>query len=126
MGKRYLIDTNAVSDYLDNKLPAKASDIIDRQTTQLSVVTRIELLAWPDVPSHQLQILQNFITASIVYNLNEAIILETINIRKQYKIKLPDAIIAATALINNLTLLTRNLSDFKKITGLDVANPYLI
>lgn len=92
---------------------------------QLSVITRIELLAWPDASFHDLKIIQNFITSSIIYGLDEPIILETISIRKQYKTKLPDAIIAATALVNNLTLLTRNLSDFKKITGLEVTDPYL-
>jgi predicted nucleic acid-binding protein len=48
----------------------------------------------------------------------------TIDICKQSRIKLPDAIIAATALSSNLTLLTRNVSDFKHIQGLTVVNPW--
>jgi predicted nucleic acid-binding protein len=39
-------------------------------------------------------------------------------------IKLADAVIGATALINNLKLATRNVDDFKKIAGLDVVNPF--
>jgi len=46
------------------------------------------------------------------------------DIRKQYKIKLPDAIIAATARIYNLTLLTRNTKDFQEISGLLTINPW--
>ncbi|MEK7257684.1 MAG: PIN domain-containing protein [Bacteroidota bacterium] len=47
-------------------------------------------------------------------------------IRRQFKsIKLPDAIIAATALTHQLTLLTRNVSDFSKIPGLTVVNPFI-
>ena len=80
----------------------------------MSVITRIELLAWPNAYPQQLQTLQKFIATCLVYPLDEAIIIESINVRKQYKIKLPDAIIAATALVNNLTLFTRNISDFKK------------
>ena len=38
--------------------------------------------------------------------------------------KLPDAIIAATAINHNLILITRNVADFKKITRLKVLNPY--
>ncbi|MBS1503550.1 MAG: PIN domain-containing protein, partial [Bacteroidetes bacterium] len=38
---------------------------------------------------------------------------EIIHIRKNYKIKIPDAFIAATALTNDLVLLTRNVEDFK-------------
>jgi predicted nucleic acid-binding protein len=39
------------------------------------------------------------------------------------KTKLPDAIIAATALVNDLTIITRNIKDFDKIEGLEVLNP---
>ena len=49
---------------------------------------------------------------------------ECIIIRKVHKTKLPDAIIAATALVNNLTLITRNISDFKNIEDLKVINPH--
>jgi predicted nucleic acid-binding protein len=55
---------------------------------------------------------------TIVFNLDEEIILETINIRKKYAIKLPDAIIAATCLLNNCQLITNNTKDFSKIEGL--------
>lgn len=48
----------------------------------------------------------------------------TIEIRKKYKIKLPDAIIAGTALTYSLTLVTRNTKDFDKIEGLSVINPH--
>ena len=41
-----------------------------------------------------------------------------------YKIKLPDAIIAATALVHNLTLLTRNEKDFSKISNVEITNPW--
>jgi len=40
------------------------------------------------------------------------------------RIKLPDAIIAATALVHNLPLLTRNVADFQAITTLVVLNPH--
>jgi len=42
------------------------------------------------------------------------------------KIKLPDAVIAATALVHGLELISRNESDFKKIPGLAVVNPFAI
>jgi hypothetical protein len=47
-----------------------------------------------------------------------------IALRKLIKIKLPDAIIAATALVHNLTLLSRNTHDFKNVPGLTVLNPH--
>jgi predicted nucleic acid-binding protein len=46
-------------------------------------------------------------------------------LRKKYKIKLPDAIIAATAIVNDFTLISHNFKDFLKITELHFINPYL-
>lgn len=62
--------------------------------------------------------LSSFISNSIIIDLEEDIILETIQIRKKYNIKLPDAIIAATCLVNNCSLITNNIKDFDEITGL--------
>ncbi len=124
MGKGYLIDTNAVIDYLENKLPDNASSFIDDLLIQISVVSRIELLAWPNISKEQLTLLNGFINASDILLLSEAVILKTIELKKKYRIKLPDAIIAATAIVNDLNLLTRNISDFEKIDGLVNINPY--
>jgi len=49
---------------------------------------------------------------------------QTILIRKANKIKLPDAIIAATAIVYNLILVTYNIDNFKNIQGLKVLNPF--
>ena len=48
---------------------------------------------------------------------------QTILIRKSQKIKLPDAIIAATAIKYGLTLVTHNIIDFNKIVGLKTLSP---
>jgi len=49
---------------------------------------------------------------------------KTVDLRKEYSIKLPDAIIAATAFTNDLTLISRNVKDFDKIAGLRLINPF--
>ena len=71
-------------------------------------------------------VLESFIKGSLVYPLDELTILKTIEIRKVFKIKLPDAVIAATALVNGLSLISRNIKDFVNIPDLNVINPYLI
>jgi predicted nucleic acid-binding protein len=48
----------------------------------------------------------------------------SIDIRKKHKTKLPDAIIAATALVYDLVIISRNISDFKNIDGLQVIDPH--
>jgi predicted nucleic acid-binding protein len=67
---------------------------------------------------------EEFIALANVLEINKEIIQICINLRKSKVIKLPDAIIAATALVSNLTLTTRNLSDFKNIPGLKIINPW--
>ncbi len=124
MGKEYLIDTNSVIDYLDDKLPDNANGHIEGINSKISVITRIELLAWPGASEQQTLILNEFINASEVFALEEPVILKAIEIRKTYKTKLPDAIIAATALVNEFTIITRNTKDFDKIKGIEVLNPY--
>jgi predicted nucleic acid-binding protein len=64
--------------------------------------------------------------AIIFDHIDEEIISKTIELRQQYKTQLPDAIIAASALVNGLILITRNSKDFEQITDLQVINPYNI
>ena len=124
MEVKYLLDTNTAIDYLDNKLPSHSAELIDTIPIYISVISRMELLVWPNASFEHLQVLNLFIKASFVYNLDEAIVLKTIELRTAYKIKLPDAIIAATAIEFGLTLISRNLKDFNKITDLKTIDPY--
>lgn len=84
----------------------------------------MELLSWANAEDGQLEVFQEYVNSSFEFSLDEPVILQAIDLRKAYKIKLPDAIIAATALIHDLTLLTRNVGDFNKIEGLQVINPH--
>jgi predicted nucleic acid-binding protein len=126
MGKEYLIDTNAVIDYLDNKLPDKAGELMDEIDSRISVITRMELLSWPGASQEQTHILNEFINASEVFALEEPVIVKAVDIRKTFKTKLPDAIIAATAIVNKLSLITRNTKDFEKIQELEVVDLYIL
>ena len=90
----------------------------------ISAITEIELLCWKTTDEKDLKVLHNFITDALVIELEQPIKLKTAEIRKAYRIKLPDTVIAATALVYDLTLLSRNLSDFGGINGLRVINPW--
>lgn len=67
----------------------------------------------------------DFINLAKVITIKEHIIKTTIDLRKSNKIKLPDAIIAATAIAYDLTLLTRNVNDFKNLKGLRIYDPMM-
>jgi predicted nucleic acid-binding protein len=121
MGQGFLMDTNVVIDYLGNKLPPSGTAFIDDPAV-ISVITRIEILGWYNVTSEQLAKLQPFIQNAVIYSLAERHIQQTILLRQQHKIKLPDAVVAATAMVEGLTLITRNADDFKHIDSLKLLN----
>ena len=85
----------------------------------MSVITRIELLSWVTGNKALDEDIRQFINESKTIELSESIIQQTVRLRRHYKsVKLPDAIIAATAIVNDFTLLSTNDSDFEKIAGL--------
>jgi predicted nucleic acid-binding protein len=123
---QYLIDTNVVIDYLGQKIPLSGmkfmNDIIDN-IPNVSVITKIEVLGFNASAEHY-QLLSDFMNDATIIELTNNVVDTTIEIRKNYKTKLPDAVIAATALVYDLTIISRNVSDFKNIQGLKVVNSH--
>jgi predicted nucleic acid-binding protein len=128
MGVKYLWDTNIVIYYLQQQFPSQAEKFIDNILIDhppcISAITEIELLCWKTEIQKDIEILQDFIKNAIVIELEQPIKLNTALIRKQYNIKLPDAIIAATAKVHDLTLISRNTQDFKDIKEIQNINPW--
>ncbi|MDZ4683212.1 MAG: type II toxin-antitoxin system VapC family toxin [Saprospiraceae bacterium] len=126
MGTQYLIDSNAVIDYLSGKLIPNGMTFMNgvvNAVPKVSVITKIEVLGYNTSPVAY-QILTDFMDDSDILELSESVAIQTIELRKQYKIRLPDAIIAATALVHGFELISRNTGDFKNIMGLTVVDPY--
>ena len=126
MEQRYLIDTNLIIDNFGNKLLDNAKSLLYSIDLTISAVTKIEVLGWLNATKEQLQPLYEFMEIANVLPINEAVIEKTIAIRQTKKIALGDAIIAATALVYDLVIISRNTSDFKNIDGLQVIDPYKI
>ncbi len=128
MGMKYLWDTNTAIYYLQQQFPPAAEkfmdDLLKDEQPVISAITEIELLCWKTATEKDLEVLHNFINDALVIELEQPIKLKTADIRKNHTIKLPDAIIAATALVYDLTLLSRNKDDFSKIDGLRIINPW--
>lgn len=123
----YLLDSNTVIDFCNSKLPLNAKNLLSGIEPIVSVITSIELFASNKTTQNEKLTLEEFIKFAIVYeSLNTNIVAKTIAIRQQYKTKLPDAIIAATALVYDLILITRNTKDFDSIEGLKVIDPWKI
>lgn len=121
--EKYIIDSNIISGFFSGKYSEDSmnliSEIIDSVPT-ISVITQIEALSWVN-PGKE-QIVREFINDSRILNLNEEIINYCVKLRRGRKIKTPDAIIASTAIVNGLTLVS-NDSVFLKIKELKVYSP---
>ena len=127
MGQRYILDTNTVIDYVGDKLPQDSALTMDKLVNDelnISIIVRIETLGFNGEEA-EMQNLKDFLSLAKIYYIDDLIADKTIDLRKTYrKLKLGDAIIAATALANNLTLISRNTKDFENISGLTCINPY--
>ncbi|RMD99192.1 MAG: PIN domain-containing protein [Calditrichaeota bacterium] len=99
MAKKYLIDSNAIIDYLSSRFPARGMErmnqIVDAGPI-VSVISKIEVLGF-NAPPSAYEILCNFFDHSLVLDLTDEIVEQTILLRRKHKIRIPDAIIAATA-----------------------------
>lgn len=126
--EQYLIDTNVISDYFSASLPENGLQFMDSvfdAIPKLSIITQIELLCWKTDPGKE-QKVKDFIADSIILDITSDVILHIVNIRRNKKVKTPDAIIAATALVHGCTLITNNEKDFNNIKGLKIVNPFKV
>ncbi len=123
MGQKFLIDTNTLIDAQMKKLPETGlqflANIINAKFT-ISFVTYIEFLGY----KYATKATEEFIALANVIEINKSIINTCIALRKAQPIKLPDAIIAATALSLGYSLITNNEKDFANIKNLKIINPY--
>ncbi|MBD1394539.1 type II toxin-antitoxin system VapC family toxin [Mucilaginibacter sp. ZB1P21] len=123
MGKKFLIDTNVLIDFQLERLPQNGKrflvNIIDQAFT-ISFVTYIEFLGYPLATAA----MENFIKLAGVIQIDKEVIEQTIALCRTKKIKLPDAIIAATVVVHGYTLISRNMDDFKSIKNLELLNPH--
>ena len=123
---QYLIDTNAVIDYLGGKLPFNGMRFMNEVVDAIpfvSVITKIEMLEFDTAEDHN-RLLTNFMNDATILDLTENIVDASLIIRKSNKTKLPDAIIAATASVYGLTIISRNIADFENISGIEYINPH--
>ena len=129
MGKRFLIDTNIAIYFLDGNLTPSGIVFLQpliNQEINISVITKIELLGWNFPNSSKSDVHSEFVNQSNIFSLSDEIVEKTIELRRIYKIKLPDALIAATAIVFDLTLISRNDKDFIQIPELNYVNLFTV
>ena len=102
-GNNILLDTNAIIYFSNGKFLLN-----NEYNIFISIISEIELLCYPKITSEEENIIKDFLNNINIINLDKYIKHETIAIKREISIKLPDAIILATAKVNNLILLTQD------------------
>jgi predicted nucleic acid-binding protein len=106
-GLEYLLDTNFIIGLLKGDEAASAiARGISLEACGYSAITRMELLSYPELSKDEVQIINRLLERMTYFAISPEIEDLTIAFRQQHKVKLPDAIIAATAKAQNVVLLT--------------------
>jgi len=104
MTVNYIIDTNILILFFSGKL----QEPLPSAKMGISVISEIEILSYPCLSTKDEQQLKAILSGLTCFSLTNEIKEQTIQLKRQYKIKLPDAIICATAMIHQATLLTND------------------
>lgn len=107
-GNNLFLDTNIIIYFLsgDNTL----TDLLEGKSIFISVITKLELLSFHEMSSRDQQRIEKFISECSVVDLNIDVQEAAIQIRKKYKLKLPDSIVVASAQYVDLPLISDNKS----------------
>lgn len=113
-GTKLLLDTNVALYLLRGD--RSAADAIHGQKVVISFITRMELLGKPGLTKAELKRIEAFVDEWPIAEFDRTIMDAAIVIRREHRLKLPDAIVAATAIALDIPLLTAD-ADFKRLEG---------
>lgn len=114
-GSKILIDTN-IALYLFNGDEDLAAELQDTEA-YVSFINELELLGYKGITPQEANWMELFLEECSIMDFNKGIKDITINLRRNYKLKLPDAIIAATAIFLGIPLISAD-GHFDKIEDL--------
>jgi len=118
----YLIDSNIIIYYADKKY-ACLDAIFENETLYVSEITRLEVLGYHNLGSLK-PVFEQLFSGFNLIPISKVVIDQAIFIRQQKKMSLGDSIICASALLNDLIVVTRNTKDFHWFEGISVYNPF--
>ena len=117
-----LLDSNIIIYAVQNHNPELLA-LTQAPESSTSIVSYVEVLGYLNLSEESKQAFERIFATIRIFPLNLAIEDRAVALRQIRRMGLGDAIIAATALEHDLTLLTRNTRDFRQITNLRLINP---
>lgn len=92
---------------------------LDGQVVHVSFITELELLGYPGITEQEDKLIRDFLYDCVVIDLNGQIKSRTVQLRRQYGLKLPDCIIAATACYLGIPIFTAD-KGFQAVKEIDL------
>ena len=117
-----LLDSNIII-YAAQPDHERLRRLIGSQAPSVSAISVVEVLGYNRLSEAERTHFEEFFIASNILAVSELVIGEAVRLRQQRKMSLGDALIGATAIANDLTLVTRNVDDFAWIEGLQILDP---
>jgi len=116
-GSKLFVDTNILLYFLKGNEEV-IELIVDKDLT-ISFITELEILSFPNLTKDTENQIKGLLSSCTIIEINQEIKALTIELRKKYKLKLPDSIIAASTYFHKLPLLTADQA-FKKLEELNI------
>jgi predicted nucleic acid-binding protein len=120
-GNSALFDSNIIIYLSKREIPLTFLDQFDEH--YISVITYMEVLGYRFRDAEEEEFIREMLGVFHILYIDQKIADMVIQIRSEIRIRLPDAIIAATSKTANLNLVTRNTEDFKKVE-VQITNPF--
>lgn len=117
-----LIDSNIII-YASLPEHARLREFIAAQAPAVSAVSYVEVLGYHELTAAEESLLREFFAVSTMLPIDQDVLDQAVSLRRQHKMSLGDALVAATALVHRLPLATHNVDDFAWIDGLTVVDP---
>jgi predicted nucleic acid-binding protein len=118
-----LLDTNTIIYLRNSQLDEKIVGVLRDSALNTCNIIVAEVLGYKAIDQEDAVFFRDFLVSMKNHSFDEEVTEKVIELRKTTNIKLPNAIIAATALVNNLVHWTHNTTDFTDIPGLQTFDP---
>lgn len=116
-GNKLFLDTNIILYLLQGD--ETLSELLNNKQFYISFITQLELLSFPGLTKKDIGIIESLLSECVIIDINAEIKTTTTNLRRKFKLKLPDCIIAATSLYLDIPLITAD-DDFKRFDDLNL------
>lgn len=123
MKAKILLDSN-IAIYSVKPDYGNVRQALANYTFSISAISQVEVLGYHNFDPIDKRNLEAMIASMTIYDVDKKVINQAIALKQQKKMSLGDSIIASTALLYGLPLMTRNVGDFAWINGLELINPF--